>query len=125
MAEAAGFTYAWDEATRQFAHGSAIMVSTPRGRLSHYFYGIEYAPKDLRLALVESSAGKVGSPVDELLLYCFHYDPTTGKYGPAIMSFLRAAGVLTVAGVLALILYLRRRGPGGRWGDGSRLGGAA
>jgi protein SCO1/2 len=91
------------------------MVATPEGKLSHYFYGIEYSPKELRLALVEASAGKIGSPVDKLILYCYHYDPTTGKYGPVIMNILRAAGVLTVAGVLGLLLALRRRG---RWGGG-------
>jgi len=106
---AAGFRYAWDEQTKQFAHGSAIMVATPGGRLSHYFYGIDYSPKDLRLALVESSAGQIGSPVDRLLLYCYHYDPTTGKYGPVIMNVLRAAGVATVLGVVGLLLTLRRR----------------
>ncbi|HEX8118843.1 MAG TPA: SCO family protein [Pyrinomonadaceae bacterium] len=126
LAEAAGFGYAWDERTQQFAHGSAIMVSTPQGRLSHYFYGIEYAPKDLRLALVESSEGKVGSPVDELLLYCYHYDPATGKYGAAVMNILRAAGVLTVFGVVALILYLRRRSRDPeRWEEEIGVGGAA
>ncbi|HLM55172.1 MAG TPA: SCO family protein [Pyrinomonadaceae bacterium] len=126
VAEAAGFGYAWDEPTQQFAHGSAIMVSTPKGRLSHYFYGIEYAPKDLRLALVESSEGKVGSPVDELLLYCYHYDPATGKYGAAVMNILRAAGVLTIIGVVALILYLRRRSRDPeRWEEQIGAGGAA
>ncbi len=115
LAQAVGFNYFWDERSQQFAHASAIMVATPEGKLSHYFYGIEYSPKELRLALVEASAGKIGSPVDKLILYCFHYDPTTGKYGPVIMNILRAAGVLTVAGVLALLLALRRRG---RWGGG-------
>jgi protein SCO1/2 len=126
LCDAAGFSYAWDERTQQFAHGSAIMVATPQGRLSHYFYGIEYAPKDLRLALVESSAGKIGSPVDELLLYCYHYDPATGKYGAAVMNVLRAAGALTVAGVLALILFLRRRARDAeRWEEEIGVGGAA
>jgi protein SCO1/2 len=115
LAQSVGFNYFWDERSQQFAHASAIMVATPGGRLSHYFYGIEYSPKELRLALVEASAGKIGSPVDKLILYCYHYDPTTGKYGPVIMNILRAAGVLTVAAVLALLLTLRRRG---RWGGG-------
>src|SRR5687768_14303207 len=115
LTQAVGFGYYWDEQSQQFAHASAIMVATPQGRLSHYFYGIEYSPKELRLALVEASAGEIGSPVDKLILYCYHYDPTTGKYGPVIMNILRAAGVLTVAGVLALLFALRRRG---RWGGG-------
>jgi protein SCO1/2 len=106
--EAVGFRYAFDERTNQFAHAAGVMVATPEGRLSHYFYGIEYAPRDLKLALVESSGGRVGSPVDKLVLYCYHYDPTTGKYGPAIMNVMRVAGVATVFGVVALILILRR-----------------
>jgi len=109
LAQSVGFGYVWDERSQQFAHASAIMVATPEGRLSHYFYGIEYSPKELRLALVEASAGRIGSPVDKLILYCYHYDPTTGKYGPAIMNILRATGVLTVFGLVALILSLRRR----------------
>jgi protein SCO1/2 len=108
LAQATGFQYAWDEQSKQFAHASAIMVATPDGRLSHYFYGIEYSPKDLRLALVESSEGKIGSPVDALILYCYHYDPATGKFAP-VMAVLRGAGVLTVFGVVGLIFYLCRR----------------
>ena len=108
LAEAVGFRYAWDEQSQQFAHASAVMVATPGGRLSHYFYGIDYSPKDLRLALVEASEGKVGSPVDALILYCYHYDPATGRFAP-VMGVLRAAGVLTVFGLAALIYYLTRR----------------
>jgi protein SCO1/2 len=108
LAEAVGFRYVWDEQSQQFAHASALMVATPQGRLSHYFYGIEYAPKDLRLAFVEASEGKVGSPVDSLLLFCYHYDPAAGRFAP-VMGVLRAAGVLTVFGVVALILYLVRK----------------
>jgi protein SCO1 len=116
LAQSVGFGYVWDERSKQFAHASAIMVATPEGKLSHYFYGIEYSPKELRLALVEASEQKIGSPVDRLILYCYHYDPTTGKYGPAILNILRAAGVLTVFGVIALVLYLRRRRDGEVWG---------
>ncbi|MCA1592693.1 MAG: SCO family protein [Acidobacteria bacterium] len=115
LTEAVGFHYVWDERSKQFAHASAIMVATPRGKLSHYFYGIEYAPKDLRLALVEASSGRIGSPVDQLILYCYHYDPTTGKYGLVVMNVMRAAGVLTVFGLVALILALRRRSAGDGW----------
>jgi protein SCO1/2 len=109
VASAAGFTYKWDEATQQFAHVSGVLVVTPDGRLSRYFYGIEYSPRDLRLALVESSLGHIGSPVDELLLYCFHYDPLSGRYGVVIMNLLRAGGVLTVACILAVMFFARRR----------------
>src|ERR1051326_8239263 len=108
LAEATGFHYVWDDESKQFAHASAIMVATPEGKLSHYFYGIEYSPKDLRLALVESSKGQIGSPVDALILYCYHYDPTTGKFAP-VMAVLRAAGVLTVFALAALIFFLVRR----------------
>ncbi len=124
LAQSVGFGYVWDERSQQFAHASAIMVATPEGRLSHYFYGIEYSPKELRLSLVEASAGRIGSPVDKLILYCYHYDPTTGKYGPAIMNILRAAGVLTVFGVLALILTLRRRQGGEQTGRETNVRGA-
>lgn len=107
LADAVGFRYAWDEQSQQFAHASALMVATPSGKLSHYFYGIDYAPKDLRLAFVEASEGKVGSPVDALLLYCYHYDPAAGRFAP-VMGVMRVAGVLTVFGVAALIFYLTR-----------------
>lgn len=109
LAEAVGFRYQWDESTSQFAHASGIMVLTPEGKLSQYYYGIEYSAKDLRLGLVEASANKIGTAVDQLLLYCFHYDPATGTYGAAILNIVRLAGVLTVAGIILLILLLRRR----------------
>ncbi|MBI1927913.1 SCO family protein [Candidatus Poribacteria bacterium] len=96
LAQAVGFRYVYDAQKNQFAHASGIMVLTPQGRLSHYFYGIEYSPRDIRLSLVEASANKIGSPVDQLLLYCYHYDPTTGKYGVIIMNIIRLAGLGTV-----------------------------
>jgi protein SCO1/2 len=108
LSESVGFRYVWDEQSNQFAHASAIMVATPQGRLSHYFYGIDYSPKDLRLALVEASEGRIGSPVDTLILYCYHYDPATGRFAP-VMAVLRAAGVLTVFGLAALLYFLTRR----------------
>ena len=112
LTDAVGFRYHYDEATKQFAHASAIMVTTPQGKLSRYFYGIEYAARDLRLGLIESSENKIGSPAEQLLLYCYHYDPTTGKYGLAIMKVMRIAGVLTVLGILAMMLLLKGRNPG-------------
>jgi protein SCO1/2 len=105
LTKAIGFRYAWDPKIQQYAHASGIMIVTPEGRLSHYLYGIEYAPKDLRLALVESSQGKLGSVVDQVLLYCYHYDPATGKYGAIVMNMLRLGGGLTlllVGGFLAV-----------------------
>jgi protein SCO1 len=111
LTDAVGFRYHYDEATKQFAHASAIMVATPQGRLSRYFYGIDYAPRDLRLGLIESSANKIGTPMDQLLLYCYHYDPATGKYGGAVIRVMRVAGVITVLGILAMVLFLKARNP--------------
>jgi protein SCO1/2 len=107
--QAAGFSYRWDEHAQQFAHVSGVLVVTPDGRLSRYFYGIEYSPKELRLALVESGQGKVGSKLDEVLLYCFHYDPESGRYGVVVMNLIRLGGVITVALMAGFILLMRRR----------------
>ena len=106
-----GFRYVYDPATDEYAHASGFVVLTPEGVLSRYFYGIENAAGDVRLALVESSEGRVGSLVDQLLLLCYHYDPTTGRYGFAILSALRILGALTVAGIAALVglMLLRAR----------------
>ncbi|HEY0546353.1 MAG TPA: SCO family protein [Pyrinomonadaceae bacterium] len=125
LATAVGFRYTYDEKTKQFAHASGIMLATPEGKLARYFYGIEYAPKELRLGIVEASAGKVGTPVDALMLYCFHYDPTSGKYGLAIINIVRLAGVLTVVGIFVLLFVLRRRGGGRVREDGLTAGGVA
>ncbi len=92
----------------QFAHASGIMILTPQGKISRYFYGIEYAPKDVRLSLIEASGGKIGSSVDKILLYCYHYDPATGKYA-WVMNIYRLGGILTVLGMIALFFVLRRR----------------
>ena len=109
VTSAAGFTYTWDEKTGQFAHVSGVLTLTPDGRLSRYFYGVEFSPKELRMALVESGEGRVGSPVEELLLYCFQYDPTTGRYGLVVMNLVRLGGLLTLAGVLTFVIVMRRR----------------
>lgn len=110
LTEAVGFRYVWDEQTNQFAHASGIMVLTPEGKLARYFYGIDYPPKDLRLGLVEASRNEIGTPVDALLLYCYHYDPATGKYGLVVMKIVRVAGVITLVMIGGLILALRRKG---------------
>ena len=86
----------WDEKTQQFAHPSGIVVATPDGKLSRYFFGIEYAPRDVKFALMESSAGRIGNAIDQLLLYCYHYDPATGSYGFVAMSAVRVGGAMTV-----------------------------
>ncbi|HUJ22309.1 MAG TPA: SCO family protein [Bryobacteraceae bacterium] len=108
LADAVGFRYAYDPASKQYAHASAIMVLTPGGRLSKYFYGIEYASRDLRLGLVEASEEKIGTPVDQLLLYCYHYDPHTGKYSAIVMNIVRLAGVLTLLIFLPALFWLWR-----------------
>jgi protein SCO1/2 len=109
LAEAVGFRYAYDPRTKQYAHASAIMVLTPGGRLSRYFYGIEYAPRDLRLGLVEASENKIGSPADQILLYCYHYDPSTGKYSAIVMNIVRLAGALTLLIFGSLLIWMWRR----------------
>jgi protein SCO1/2 len=114
LAHAAGFRYAYDPKTKQFAHASAIMVLTPTGKLSRYFYGIEYPPRDLRLGLVEASANKIGTPVDQLLLYCYHYDPGTGKYSAIVMNIVRLAGALTLLIFVPILVWLWRRDLGCR-----------
>jgi protein SCO1/2 len=109
LTSAVGFRYAWDQATGQFAHPAAITIATNDGRVSRYLYGVEFAPRDLKLAFVEASAGRVGSVVDQAMLFCYHYDPETGRYGIVIMNLVRAAGALTVLGLgLGIVLSLRR-----------------
>ena len=112
VTSAAGFNYRWDELTQQFAHVSGVLVLTPEGKLARYFYGVEYSPKELRLALVESSEGKVGNAIDELLLYCFHYDPESGRYGVVVMNLIRLGGVATVLFIGGFIMVARRRESG-------------
>jgi protein SCO1/2 len=109
VAKAAGFRYAWDEPTKQYAHPAGIIVVTPDGRAARYLFGLEYSPRDLRFALLEASAGRVGSRVDVLLLYCFHYDPMTGSYGLVVMRVLRIFGVLTVVAIASFIALMTRR----------------
>ncbi len=109
LTQSAGFRYAWDQETKQFAHPTGIIVLTPDGRMSRYLFGIEYGPRDLRLAIVEASSGKVGSAVDSLLLYCYHYDPMTGRYGLAIMRTMRIAGAATVLALGGFIVVMLRR----------------
>jgi protein SCO1 len=108
LADAIGFRYRWDDGTKQFIHAGGIMVATPEGKLSRYFYGINYAPADLRMALVEASKHKIGSPVDYVLLFCFHYDPTQGRYSLAILKLLKLAGAITLLGLIFGIYYLMR-----------------
>lgn len=109
IALASGFSYKWDEKSNQFAHAGGIMIATPEGKLSRYLYGIDYAPKDLKFGIMESAASKVGSPADQLLLYCFHYDPASGKYGLSILRVMRLGGVVTVLGLGMMLFVFWRR----------------
>jgi protein SCO1 len=109
LADAAGFHYKYDPISKQFAHASGIMVITPEGRIARYFYGIEYKPRDFRLGLVEASQHKIGSPVDAFMLFCYHYDPMTGKYGLVIANVTRVLGSATVIGLGMLLFVLIRR----------------
>ncbi len=111
LTKAAGFQYQYDEKTKQFAHVAAILILTPQGKIAQYYYGIEFPPKDLRLGLVEAGAGKIGNLVDQLLLYCYHYDPEQGKYSATILRVLRLAGVATMLFIGTFIFVLIRRGP--------------
>ncbi|HEX4134849.1 MAG TPA: SCO family protein [Bryobacteraceae bacterium] len=109
VTDAVGFKYKWDVYTATFAHASAIYVLTPDGKLSKYFYGIEYSPKDMRFALVEASQHKIGNAVDQILLFCYHFDPTSAKYTFLAMGVLRAAGAATVLLLGGLVIVMLRR----------------
>ncbi len=125
LTKAVGFHYQWDPQTQQFAHATAIMVLTPQGKIAQYYYGVEYSPKDLRLGMVQASQGHIGTAVDQILLYCYHYDPRTGKYGAVISRVLQVAGAITLlllGGFLIAMFKLEPKhtksgpaaGPGGR-----------
>lgn len=114
LTKAVGFQYQYDSRLNQFAHATAIMALTPQGRISRYFYGVDFPPKDLRMGLVEASQGKIGNAVDQILLYCYHYNPATGKYGAVIVNILRLAAVATIlilGGFLLIMLRLERSLP--------------
>lgn len=111
LTNAVGFNYAWDDETKQFAHAAAIMVVTPEGKIAQYFYGVEYSPKDVRFGLVQASRGKVGNVVDQVLLYCYHYDPRTGKYGAIVSRVLSIAGAFTIAVLGGFLIIMFRLEP--------------
>jgi protein SCO1/2 len=113
LTKAAGFQYEYDPKSDQFAHATAIMVLTPEGKIAQYYYGVEYAPKDLRLGLIQASQNKIGTVVDQVLLYCYHYDPATGKYGAVISRILKLSGTATILimGVWLTVLFRRGSSP--------------
>lgn len=108
LAQAVGFKYVYDPNSKLFAHGAGIMVATPKGKLARYLYGIEYAARDLRFALMEAAQNRIGSPVDKVLLLCYHYDPTTGKYGVVVANLLKAGGIVSVL-ILGAYMFVNFR----------------
>jgi len=121
LTKAVGFRYAYDEKIGQYAHGAGIEVLTPHGVLSKYFYGIEFSARDLRLGLIEASNERIGTPIDDVLLLCYHYDPATGKYGAAVLGLVRAGGIATMlAFAVFLTVSLRRDRAAGRAAAASR-----
>jgi protein SCO1/2 len=109
LTKGANFRYSFDKKSNLFAHAAGIMLLTPDGRISRYFYGVEYPARDVRLGLVDASAGKIGTPVDRALLFCYQYDPTTARYSASILKIIRLGGVLTILGLVAGLLIFRRR----------------
>jgi protein SCO1/2 len=109
VAAAVGFTYAYDPEIQQYAHPAQIVVLTPEGRTSRYFYGIEYSSRDLRMGLIDASANRIGSVADQMLMLCYHYDPATGKYGLLTMRLVQAGGILTMAGLGSFWFVMLRR----------------
>ncbi len=109
VTEAVGFRYVWDAHTAVFAHASAIYVATPEGKLSKYFMGIEYSPKDLRLGLVDASSNRIGTLADHVLLYCYHFDPQSAKYTPFALGLLRVAGAFTALSLGGFVVIMLRR----------------
>jgi protein SCO1/2 len=107
--KAANFRFTFDAKSNLFAHASGLLMLTPDGRISRYFYGVEYPGRDMRLGLVDASAGKIGSPIDHVLLFCYHYDPTTAKYSASILKMIRLGGILTIICIVGGILISRRR----------------
>ena len=111
LTKAVGFQYEYDPKTDQFAHTTAIMIVTPEGKIAQYYFGVEYPPSDLRLGLIQASQNKIGSLADQIILYCYHYDPHAGKYRAIISHILQLAGGLTVLSIGLLVLVLIRRSP--------------
>ena len=109
ITKAAGFSYRWDEKSNQFAHAGGVMVVTPEGKMSRYYFGIDFSPRDLKLGMIESANNRIGSAADQMLLYCYHYDPATGRYGLAILSVIRFGAILTLLGMGAMGFVFWRR----------------
>ena len=109
LTKAVGFRYLYDAKTDQFAHAAGIVMLTPQGKVARYFYGFDFSPRDLRLGLIEAAANKIGTPIDQVLLFCYHYDPLTGRYGLIVMNVIRLAGLATVLALGSFIIVMLRR----------------
>jgi len=109
VTDALGFQYVYDEKRDEYAHASTIVIATPQGKISKYFYGVEFSTRDLRLGLVEAASGKIGTAIDQFLLYCYHYDPSAGRYSAAVLNIVRLGGIATISAMLVFFLAMRRR----------------
>jgi protein SCO1 len=109
LCQTVGFRYTYDEKSKQYAHASCIMILTPQGHVSRYFYGLEYSTKDIQFGLMEAAAERIGSLSDAIILFCYHYDPSAAKYSLAILKVVKAAGILNVASIASLVFFLSRR----------------
>jgi protein SCO1/2 len=109
LTKAAGFRYTWDDKFKQYVHASGLMIASPDGRLTRYFYGVDYRPTDLRLSLVEAADGKVGGVVEQVMLYCMEWNPATSKYTNDVLALLRVAGVITILGIGGMLVFFVRR----------------
>jgi protein SCO1/2 len=114
LTRAVGFSYEYDPKTDQFAHSTAIMILTPEGKIAQYYYGVEFPPKDIRLGLIQASQNKIGTLADEVILYCYHYDPKAGKYSAIISRIMQLAGGVTILSLGAVLFILFRRDPHSR-----------
>lgn len=109
VTDALGFEYVYDEKRDEYAHAATVVVATPQGKIAKYFFGVEFSTRDLRLGLVEAASGKIGTAIDQFLLYCYHYDPSAGRYSAAVMNIVRMGGVATISAMLIFFLAMRRR----------------
>jgi protein SCO1/2 len=109
VTDALGFQYTYDEKRDEYAHAATVVVATPQGKISKYFYGVEFSTRDMRLGLVEAASGKIGTAIDQFLLYCYHYDPSAGRYSAAVLNIVRVGGIATISAMLIFFLAMRRR----------------
>ncbi len=121
LAAAVGFGYRYDPERKEFAHAAGLEVLTPKGVIARYFFGVEFSPRDLKFGLMEAAENRIGSPIDQLLLFCYHYDPSTGRYSSAALTGIRAAGLLTLLALGGFIVWAIRRERVGRTPTGAAV----